>query len=752
MFRYRETEPAAAVLPGGGLIGLGEGLEQSFLLRFRQADAGVPDREGQNRLTVLRGNGRRFDDDLTALGELHRVAGKVHQHLPEAQRIADEGGGHVGGDGEHEFQPLFARLVTDDGNQVVEHFIEFEFHRLQLELAGLDLGEVQDVVDDGEQQVRRRPRLGQVVALLFRELGLERKPGHADDGVERRADLVAHVGEERTLRLVGGLRGLHRELEPLRRLHAVVDVGEYDHHAAGGGRGADHVHDSPRVGRGFVALEDALPVLAHAFRGQLVRVSRAIVAARGAELHHVLHWNTDSEQLFRHGEHFAQGAVQHLDLEIRVEHQYSARHVAHRDPQQLPLLYQVLLGVLLFGDIRKRSHPSAAGNRIVSDLKNGSVRPLPFIHERLGVIELSHPASGLVLPTLFHLGKLAVFEKTVIDIFSRRPAGEKLLGQTEKLSHALVESDEARLGIKHEDALIHVLKGRLEHRRLVRQLPLRLLALGDVGFDGADANDLSFGIGDGKLVDEGGTNRAVGASRFDFLLYRFSRCEYPPVLFAYPVRVVAGEKVVDGLADEVEAIRIEPSVPALVGDQIAALRILENDRGRQVVDHGLEALLAFTQRIRKRLAGGDVRVRGDAATVGRPLTVDPVDIAVRHRQFFGGGFRHLFQARFALPGKFHRVARPVDAAGGVKFKQLPDVHASPDQVLAAPDLAVDLIPHDHSLVGIGHQYPLFHRVEDDLEAIEIPGTAFVSACWHVGHADISNFPWSNRPGGRRARL
>ena len=42
--------------------------------------------------------------------------------------------------------------------------------------------------------------VSEVVALLIGQLGVERQLGHADDAVHRRADLVAHVGQELALR------------------------------------------------------------------------------------------------------------------------------------------------------------------------------------------------------------------------------------------------------------------------------------------------------------------------------------------------------------------------------------------------------------------------------------------------------------------------------------------------------------------------------------------------------------------------
>ena len=73
--------------------------------------------------------------------------------------------------------------------------------------AGLDLRHVEDVVDDVEQIA---PALADVAAVfeVFRVAERAEQPGlhdlgESDDGVERRAQLVAHVGEECRLRLVG---------------------------------------------------------------------------------------------------------------------------------------------------------------------------------------------------------------------------------------------------------------------------------------------------------------------------------------------------------------------------------------------------------------------------------------------------------------------------------------------------------------------------------------------------------------------
>ncbi|MNE36804.1 hypothetical protein D3C80_1306320 [compost metagenome] len=84
------------------------------------------------------------------------------------------------------------------------------------ELARLDLGEVEYVVDDAEQRSTRVVDLRDVVTLLGVQRGLQRKVGHSDDRIHRRTDLVAHVGEEIAFRAScvfrNFLRALHGEL------------------------------------------------------------------------------------------------------------------------------------------------------------------------------------------------------------------------------------------------------------------------------------------------------------------------------------------------------------------------------------------------------------------------------------------------------------------------------------------------------------------------------------------------------------
>ena len=114
---------------------------------------------------------------------------------------------NAGRDVHQELESLFVRLLRGQRRDGADDFIELEVGGFDVELAGLDLGEVEDVVDDRQQRRAGIVDLADVVALLGRQLRLEGEMREADDGVHRRADLVAHVREEHGFHL-GGFLGL----------------------------------------------------------------------------------------------------------------------------------------------------------------------------------------------------------------------------------------------------------------------------------------------------------------------------------------------------------------------------------------------------------------------------------------------------------------------------------------------------------------------------------------------------------------
>ena len=118
---------------------------------------------------------------------------------------------------------------------------------MQVQLARLDLGQVEHVVDQREQVLGRPVDLLQVGEevvepavgrLLLEQLGVQ------DDGVERGAQLVAHVGQELALGAVGDLG----------RLPGLVQLA----HVAEDADGADHPPVRVAQRRGVERRRDGL--------------------------------------------------------------------------------------------------------------------------------------------------------------------------------------------------------------------------------------------------------------------------------------------------------------------------------------------------------------------------------------------------------------------------------------------------------------------------------------------------------------
>ncbi len=97
-----------------------------------------------------------------------------------------------------------------------------------MQLARLDAGEIQDVVDDVQERIGGLAHGLGVIPLFGGERGLHEQVGHAHDTVQGGADLVAHVGDEFGLdagRFQGGGVGVLEGLFGVLALGHVADDG-----------------------------------------------------------------------------------------------------------------------------------------------------------------------------------------------------------------------------------------------------------------------------------------------------------------------------------------------------------------------------------------------------------------------------------------------------------------------------------------------------------------------------------------------
>ena len=202
----RQAEPGAARarLRVARLL---ERLEDALLRVGRDARPLVAHLEAQ----AARRESARGQPHLAALAELHRVAGQVEEDLDQAPLVAAHANGRLRRQIHDQHDPLRTRL---DREQVAHRRDERGHVHLvvaQVEAARLDLGQIEQVVDEREEVRAAATDRRQGVALHPAEIAPpEQRLRVSEHGVERRAQLVAHVGEELAL-------GAARHLGPLAR-------------------------------------------------------------------------------------------------------------------------------------------------------------------------------------------------------------------------------------------------------------------------------------------------------------------------------------------------------------------------------------------------------------------------------------------------------------------------------------------------------------------------------------------------------
>ena len=144
-----KTESRPTVLAGDRGIGLAERLEQPRHAFLGDAHAGVLD--GQAHLpAAVDGFGRRGQRHAAGVGELHRIRQEVQHDLPDPAWVAEQRRGGSPSTPRAARWPS-CRPVAGSGRRSADGRPKVERDGLQVEPPGLDLREVEDVVDDRQQ-------------------------------------------------------------------------------------------------------------------------------------------------------------------------------------------------------------------------------------------------------------------------------------------------------------------------------------------------------------------------------------------------------------------------------------------------------------------------------------------------------------------------------------------------------------------------------------------------------------------------
>jgi hypothetical protein len=157
------------------------------------------------------GFGSVTTDDLGAelypagSGVFDGVANQIQQHLAQLARVHGNKAGQIGFTLQGETETLFHGRYTHQRLHFVEQPVQINLGLLLDHPAGLNLRHVEDVVNQVQQVLAAAGNDIQRLLLAWGHIRIAlEQPGKAEHGVEGSAQLMAHVGQERALRAIGG--------------------------------------------------------------------------------------------------------------------------------------------------------------------------------------------------------------------------------------------------------------------------------------------------------------------------------------------------------------------------------------------------------------------------------------------------------------------------------------------------------------------------------------------------------------------
>ncbi len=146
-----------------------------------------------------------MDRHLALGGEFDGVGQQIAQDLANPHHVAVEDAARALGALEAESQPLLFGQAVQGGDGGDQGVVQVEGAGFQRHAPGFDARHVQDVRDQPLQGHARTADQLDHFGLLGRQRRARQGVDDADDPVQRRADLMAHIGQEVGLGAVGGL-------------------------------------------------------------------------------------------------------------------------------------------------------------------------------------------------------------------------------------------------------------------------------------------------------------------------------------------------------------------------------------------------------------------------------------------------------------------------------------------------------------------------------------------------------------------
>ena len=135
--------------------------------------------------------------------ELHRVIDQVEQHLAHTVGISQQVIRRRGIHCRRQCQPFVAGHEFESVMRFRNTLPQRKGNRVQLHASGLDLREIQDVIQQPQQRVGGRFGDPQMFALFIVQMSTQHQTHHAQHTVHRRSDFMTHVRQKLALGAVG---------------------------------------------------------------------------------------------------------------------------------------------------------------------------------------------------------------------------------------------------------------------------------------------------------------------------------------------------------------------------------------------------------------------------------------------------------------------------------------------------------------------------------------------------------------------
>jgi hypothetical protein len=226
LFGNAGAQPTAAKTAGDGRVGLGKAVEDACLSGFRDADAGIDDFEAQT-LRLALPDRPDIHIDPAVLGKLDGIADQVDEDLAQMARIAMQVKRRLWRNVRRQHQALALGLRLHHHSRAVDQAVQVEILTCAHDTPGFDARDVEHVVDQFQQGVGRCANdLGEFLLFLV-EPRFRQQVGDANDAVQWRAQLMAHVGEKTRLGQAGFIGTLHGRMQLARQRGGVQG---HDHH------------------------------------------------------------------------------------------------------------------------------------------------------------------------------------------------------------------------------------------------------------------------------------------------------------------------------------------------------------------------------------------------------------------------------------------------------------------------------------------------------------------------------------------